>query len=454
MRLLLFALLYFYSPLSGAVFTLEEAENYAMARNKHVLALEELANASREQYFEIISRWLPHARFQGEYDKSEFKVALLPGLKPQSNFWTTGFHFDQLLVSKELYHQIKAGKWDAHRVKLEAVNLKNEVLFEVRAAYWFAVLAKEEVAVQTENIRLLKEALDEEDRRQKAGKATAFNVNQSKVALTNAHTDYYTSVRDYKAARNHLLRVLGMGPECGEEAEVADQDIPVAEFWMLADKLNLLGWEKAQDTIDLPNTEAPLFTCEEKRYWQELALDNNPNILIQDSDVGFQRQTRKSHTAEYYPTLRSFASYGQQFVGVPTFDKQFYSWYGGIQLNWNIFDGLGREHRIAEASFRESSALWNYWRACDDALIDIKNQLDELEQALYSYYSAHASKLLSKTALEQAMDRLKAGMITPLEYRDAAYSYTQARHNSNRAAYELLRGYYALRRIAGIDVAE
>lgn len=453
MRLIL-VYMFWCASLSGTVFTLEQAENYALERNKHVLALEELANASREQYYEIIARWLPQARFQGEYDKSEFKIALLPGLKPQSNFWTTGFHFDQLLVSKELYHQIKAGKWDAHRVKLEAINLKNEVLFEVRTAYWFAVLAREEMEVQTENLRLLKEALDEEDKRQQSGKATPFNVNQSKVALANAHTDYYTSTRDLKAAHNHLLRVLGMGPECGEEAEVADRIIPIEEFWMLVDKLNLLGWDKAQDTIGLPYTETPLFSCQEMRYWQELALENNPNILIQDSAVGFQRQTRKSHVAEYYPTLRSFASYGQQFVGAPAFDKQFYSWYGGIQLNWTIFDGTAREHRIREASYRESSALWNYWRACDDALIDIKNQLDELEQALYSYYSAHASKILSNTALEQAMDRLKAGLITPLEYRDAAYSYTQARHNSNRAAYELLRGYYALRRIAGIDVAE
>ncbi|MCE5317140.1 MAG: TolC family protein [Parachlamydia sp.] len=275
--------------LSGVIFTLEQAESYAMDNNKHILALEELANASREQYFEIIARWLPQAQFQGEYDKSEIKVALLPGLRPQSEFWTTGFHFNQLLLSKQLYHQIKAGKWDSHRVKLEAINLKNEILFEVRTAYWFVVLAREEVEVQKVNMKLLKEALDEEDKRLKSGKATAFNVNQSKVSLANAHTDYYTSVRDLKSAHNHLLRVLGMGPECTDEVEAADQDISIQEFWMLADKLNLLGWDKAQDNISLPKTEEHLFTCEEKRYWQELALDNNPNILIQDSDVGFHR---------------------------------------------------------------------------------------------------------------------------------------------------------------------
>lgn len=404
--------------------SLEEAECLALKYNKELNALIELANVSYERAEEIMSQYFPQAQFVGTYQKSEEKIALLPGYPPQDNFWQTGFQFNQMLFSKELYHQIRAGKLSHQAMEYEVENLKNNLLFQVRSAYWLVVLNLDDIAIQNENISILTQGLDQEEKRAAAGKSAVYQVTQSKVSIANSKATLYTAQKDYKQSLNNLKILIGIDPN--------EDIVPI-------------------DTkIDLCRFQNPFFT--DDCYWQELALSYNPDLLRQAFEVNSRKQTVYSHNAEYYPVVSSMASYQQQFIGAPKFTQQRYTWLGGFQLTWNIFDGFGRESRLRQARYRERSSRFDYERIADNLQRETLNQLEEVRESLAILKSSEESLQLSQLALTQAFDRLKVGKVTPLEYRDSTLEHSRAKHNYERSAYNLLRSYYALRRIAGIDI--
>jgi outer membrane protein TolC len=95
-----------------------------------------------------------------------------------------------------------------------------------------------------------------------------------------------------------------------------------------------------------------------------------------------------------------------------------------------------------------------YDRAWQDAQIQVERRFHELEEAFLSYFAASQSVRLAEEAIELASNRRDLGVITPLEFRDTASSLTQARLTLSRASFNLLTSYYALRREAGVDVAD
>ncbi|MFN4175211.1 MAG: TolC family protein, partial [Parachlamydiaceae bacterium] len=306
--------------ISAKTITLEDAERIALEENKELNALIELSNASFERAQEIVSRYMPQATFQGAYYKSEEKIALLPGFPPQDNFWTTGFQFSQLILSKKLYHEIKSGKFDYEAMKYEVENFKNDLLYQVRVAYWEAVLNKEDIRIQEENIKLLQESLAQEEMKEAAGKSAIYQVTQSKVAVANSRSSYFTAQRDYRRSLNNLKQTLGIDPN--SEIEVAD------------------------DTIKLGPLEN--YFIQDPCYWQKEAYENNPNLKRQAYEVYSHNELKKSHQGEYLPEISTLASYQQQFIPATKFTNQNYTWVGGFYLYWNLFDGFGRESRIRQ----------------------------------------------------------------------------------------------------------
>lgn len=456
----LLSLYFLCAPLLGTVLTLEEAEEIVLKRNPQILALEELAKASREEFHNLVSRWLPRVDVDFEYFHTQDKIVLFPtgtnpltSLVPQNNFWLGGLDFQQLVISKSLYHEIKAGRYDSERVKLEVLSLKNDMLYEIRTAFWNYVLTKEQLAVQEENIRILTTALEDEQKRKLAGKSSIFQVTQSKVAVFNARTSLYTFQRNYKNARNRIIQLLGIDPtsEESEQIIIDENQFPIERLPFFVEKLELLGLTK--DCSDAPAGKfyGGLFSHDETLYWEDLALGFNPEIKIREKEISVHNQRKKQHIGDYYPTIRAFASY-RQVIPAPTFSQMRWQWLGGGSLVWTLFDGLGRESRISQEKHRENSAIWTFKRVQDSIVISVQNALTELEEAFYSYFAANESKDLSRLALNEALERLKAGIITPLEYRDSAYNFSQAEHNFNQAAFNLLRSYYGLIRASGVDM--
>lgn len=447
------------------LFSLEEALAIALENNKEILSLEELIEAAKQRRIQSIADFLPSAEFTANYYWTEEEFLLNPQsitstiasitsfqqlatlkIPLQNEFYDSGFNFRQLLFSKEIYHKIKKGTLDVIDVEIELKRVTNELIYQVRTAYYLNVVAQDEVTVQEEIVKNLLEAWRQEEIRQQGGKSLPYDTQQSQVAYMNALTDLYQAQKNLKSARNRLLQVLGIISE-GEQITYVpiEKEMPIQAIPALADKLSQLK------TTPKFNS-GPLFESEEISWWQEQAFFFRPEIQKQENAVNIQNETVKMRQGLYYPTLQAVAKYRTEWFPAAKFDQQDYSWLWGFELRWNLFDGFGRESRICEAHYNKKSALWDYWRSVESAQVEVKDLFNEIEQGLMSYVAATEAKEVSSLSLHQAQDRLAAETITPLQYRDSTAAYLKARHNLNLAGYQLLKSYYGLRKAAGVDV--
>lgn len=117
------------------------------------------------------------------------------------------------------------------------------------------------------------------------------------------------------------------------------------------------------------------------------------------------------------------------------------SWMMGVNVQWNIFDGMATEGRIQEAKAQELEAMYNYEAAKSGSLVEIRKSLRELK-------TAKARIAVSRQALEEARVSLdyigaqfKTGMAMTFELlmREGAYTYAKLRLNQAMHDYCIAR---------------
>ena len=104
-------------------------------------------------------------------------------------------------------------------------------------------------------------------------------------------------------------------------------------------------------------------------------------------------------------------------------------------LTWTIFDGLARNYRLAEARLQTEAAIDSY-------NLTVLNAVEEVENALSSYYAQrHTAALLadlveeSRKSVDLAVDRYKNGLSAFTNVVDALMSYLE-----NQNSYVAARG--------------
>lgn len=440
-----------YEPvtLTDEVLSLEEVETLALEDNKALQSLRFIAAQGEYRSFQVRSARWPQLNFSPSATWTETSAASF------SDLYSSAISFSQTLVDRPLHHSIQLSEIENEELCTDFAILKNEVRFLVRTAYYNVVLQIGQTEVQKENVELLREALDLEERKLAVGETTRFDVNQSKVSFANALSDFFRSRRNLKLAKNDLLGLIGRDPN--GHVQLKAQSMPVDSVPLLKKKIASLSSQqkalielKEQDLQVRPLWEsagAP-FSKEEIEEWEEMALCCQPEIhkcllRLQGSHV-LEARSR----AEYLPKLSAFGS-NSFSSGSPSRTSQL-----GLSVDWTIFDGWKREARIREQKLATCSAQIELERVIQNTRLELRNRFDEIEEAVLSYYAAKQSVEVAEQALELARARRELGVITPIEYREVTASLTEARQTLNSASFALLRSYYALRKQAGADVRE
>ena len=439
--------------------TLKRAEALALRNNQQIQAFGQVVAQGWQRRLQAISPLLP----QAENFSQVLKVQSLG-----APIYTTNFRMTQEIIAPELWYEAKIGGLEYHSVRWEHAGVVNDVRFEVREAYYKVVLAQETVAVETENIELLTYALDEEQALFEGGEVTIFNINQSKVAVSNAWADYYTSLRELKNSVNELVLVLGYEPGNDVEIEIAEREIPVEDIPELKDKLQTPPQavpqitKKHRGVWGQRTPTEPLFHTADMTPWQQLARRRRPDIQRQHVDIQAARRKVQARRSMYSPSLRFFANWTATSAaasisstpGGTSALKNRFAWDGGLVLTWKLFDGLSRERRISEARAARAESYIVLEDLLQRSARDISNRFNELEENILTYHASVESVQLAEQSIEEAKSRHELGFITPLEFRDAVTSLSKAKNNRNRASYNLLISYYALRRDSGVDAME
>lgn len=353
-------------------------------------------------------------------------------------------------------------------MEFEQANTLNELLFEVRRAYYSVVSQEIALTIERDNIDFLSYALEQEQKKLDAGNSTLLEVNQNKVAVANAISLYYSTLKKLKNARNALILTLGIDPLLESKMSLSQKQIPIDGIHELALKLQEIDQQyhylsrkipTVQDFINhidsIENARTlTLFSEREILDYIEFALCHRPDLQRSQREIALANQNLKSKEGNYLPKIGGYArySYNDQNLGPKPFGSERYFWTGGLVLSWNLFDGFLREHEIKEARSIRQSVRINYDKASYLIEVEIRNILYQLEEAIMSYLSSNQAVFVAEQARGQSADKLSFGKIPPLEYRDSANLLLQARNQNNQASYDLIEAYYQLRYATGADV--
>lgn len=452
--------------------SLHDAEAIALEHNKNFRIAEQNSDSANERKLQAVSRWFPAISYHAEFRTIEKKALFYDVFSPNLEFGYQGYssilQLAQPILSTDLIFGLKSAKYEASLYCYKQAQTQNELLKAIRDRYYLVVHYEKALSIERENIEYLAYALEQEQGKLNAGSATPFEVNQSKVAVANAISLYYATLKSLKNARNALVLTMGIDPLLEPQIQIAEKEMPIDAIPELKTKLAQLdqSYLYSEDTIpstddflyhitQLENaTKLTLFSPEEVQQYLDQALSLRPDLLAHKVGVDVANENVNTKVGTYFPEVSGYVrySYNDVELGTRPFFKEAYDWSAGLVLSWNIFDSMLREHEVREARSQREASKISYLREWQRIEVEVRNGLYQLEEAMLTYLSSTQAVYVAEQAREQAQDKLAFGRIAPLEYRDAINQLLQAKNQQNEASFELLAAYYELRYATGIDM--
>jgi outer membrane protein len=425
------ALYFLFFPLAAHALSLTEAEDLALSANKSIAFFGEKEQESYYKKRQAKGRWYPGANLSANATRS-------PGTGNQgyTTFYRSRLHFTQSLYDSDIHSEVKLSHIDLERSRNDLQGITNDVLFQIRTAYYQMIVNEKRVAVEQENILLLEEATQQERDRLEAGEATLFDVNQSQVSTQNARSVYYATLLERQLAQSNLLLLLGQDPTY--EITQLDQEIPVKKIPFLKHCI-----KRVKRGVDL-------FTTSEIWDWESRTLGNRPEIEKERLALLKARRVQRKNRLSYLPKLGISASFYNSNNASNSFLGRNSYWDMVASAEWSLFDGLTRESRLSESHHASSAAELSYTETILEAKMEVRNRFFEIEAALRRYLASQGGVALAQESLQQAKNRREVGEITPLEYRDVTKNLTQVKRDFYQASFDLLASYYALLHTSGI----
>ena len=232
----------------------------------------------------------------------DFNPDNLNSPKSISNF-ATKLEIQQPIINMDAVYQKKAGQIESEVLKIKTERTKEYVQFELKKAYMTLQMAYKMVE-------------------------TLENARTTTLANKKVIDNYY---KNGIIQKSEVLYMDVRLKEIENQIQFAKSNVKNA-----SDYLYFLLDENYQNKVLKPT---------ESLEYQENMVENNPTLNINRKDLqAYQKSLEaydlmiKSSKAKFLPKLNAFGSFEMYDNKIAQFDANGY--LAGIQLSWNVFDGL------------------------------------------------------------------------------------------------------------------
>lgn len=391
----------FASPLS-----LADAVNVALSQNPNVQRAQKDLEATAGVVLQTRAIVVPKLGVTGSFSAiQDTDIDRTPGLPfalANEKNWRT-----QVRLVQSIYEggRMASALRSARLLKEQSVLSYQTVLADtvlaVEVGYYDVLLAEQQITVQQASVELLDRELADTTRRYEAGTVPRFNVLRAEVELANARPRLIRAQNSFRIAKNSLANLLGLTLPANN-----GQEIP----------LKLSGQLEAEPySMDLSRAI-------------RLALEQRTELGSLQKAETLRQEDVKAAKAGALPSLQGFVGYDvHNSMFDPDLTQEFHGWTAGVELTWNIFDGLQTRGKVSQA------------RALHDrAVVDLEDARRQIELEVRTAYSnfVEAQEVLEsqKKVLEQAEEALRlararseAGTGTQLDVLSAQTALTEAR---------------------------
>jgi len=417
--------------------TLKESINIALKNNPSVIATSKKADAASAKLAQAIGAFFPTLKVDGTLGRSYTQPSAVQITTQTSQGATTqnlSFGTDAAQNSKSLqvslsqpvfiaalfpaYGMAKRG-WELSNEELRKIVL--ETSFNAIQAYFGVLKAEKMVKLAEESKDMAQSHLKQVQAMLSAGVATRADLLRAEVQSANSEVSLTRANNVLELAKDAFNNALGNDLENEVNLEEEGLSGTVAA---LPEYKNLL-----------------LLAFDHRPDWKQFILSSG----ISEDNL------RLAQTA-YLPTVMLSAATGNQITEYPAFTSDVNSWRVTGAASWTLFDGLGIQNRIREASsnLEAQKALEEQVRSgialeVRDAYLNLKSALETIGSAKKAVESAEENHKVSAL-------RFSSGVGTNLEVLDAQVSLTQAKTNHLQSLFDVELAKAKINKVVGWEV--
>lgn len=365
------------------------------------------------------------------------------------NQFQSGITVTQTLFSGSAFAAI-AGAQALKDINQRAVDRQEQLLLDqVRQAFYGALLTQARAEVAAQSTDRTEETLREVSRRVTQGVQPKFQRLSAEVELANLETQLVQAESQAALALDNLKLTLG---------------IPVEQ------PVRLRGDLDAEDvatfaTVSLDDAVAQ-------------ALERRPDVEQARLAVALRRIDKNITRAQYLPALSAFAnlSYTGNVPDVRTTfrqdpdtpdnpfrfvrnDRDFFSsayWNpaisAGVRLSWNLFNGFQTSARVQQREVAVDQAQIDYERLVQSIRLEVGEALRNLRAAATRIAAQEQNVDRAELNYRYAEARLREGVSSQLELREASEQLDQSRLNYAQALHDYLLARSAFETAVGVPI--
>ncbi len=439
--------LLFFASSSLFGLTMQEAEQRALQSSPAVLLGDLQSKQTDAQYAQAFLSWFPEITF-GSMVAVLQKSQKISNFQRQKHLFSNQFTLTQPIFSSDLLGNLNLARLVKEGGLIGKEVVENETLLEVRSNYLIFGVKSQESSLEHVKLAYLQKVLQDEQVRLKSGRSTQLQVAKAKAAISYEISQQLDRQKDMLRARHALSLILRLSPS--DEAGLVFGGFPsVEKYPILKKKQQQLQSYLVENTLASSPPSLSLFSEEEIQQFIREAQANRPelkklSLYVQAADV----KTTQSRT-QYLPEVSAFVDYGYYQPVNGQFFRQRNDWAGGIQLSWSLFDSLKREMKSKEVVALRKAAKLGLSYENDKLERTIRQDLHDIEEALFVYQNAQENLFLAQQTLEESEVQLGAGGLSDLQIQDARRFLAESDYHQTQALAALLQKYYQLQHDIG-----
>jgi outer membrane protein len=409
------------------VLTLDEALRTAGAQHPQLQAAHAQTEASTARIESARAPLLPQVSGNASYQRAtrNATVSTVPaggGLPVTStslastNMYSLGLNATQLIYD---FGQT-TGKWNAAKSTLQSQeqserNLRAQVAFNVRAAYYAAAASASLVKVATENLANQELHLRQIQGFVEAGRRPEIDLAQSRTDRANAQVQLINAQVGYDSAKAALWQAIGVDGTV--DFDVADPGSAAVDG-------------------EGGTTDALMAT----------ALSARPDLQALLRQIEAQEFVTSSVKGAYAPSLS--ASAGLSESG-PALDNLNWGFRAMLALNWQLFGGGITDAQMREARANTAVLRAQYELQRQQVRLDLEQARLAVRAAKASVEAAHEAAANALVRLQLAEGRYQAGVGNAIELGDSQVAHVTADAQVVQASFNLATARAKLLRALG-----
>lgn len=373
-------------------FALEDCLRIALGNNPRIQSAMQDIFAADARVRQTWSNYFPQLSWQTGYTRiRQLQLSDAIGRNLIFNYFILG----QITASQMLYdfgvtqNEVTIKKLDSKIYKMNLSEVINDVVFQVKDAYYSLLYAQESANVARDMVAKYTLFYNQAKSYYEAGISPKVDVTIAEVNLSSAKLQLIQAENALDIARAKLDNAMG---------------VPFSEEYVLSDKLRY-------DAMDITLNGAV-----------DIAREARPEYRMAELRVESALQTLKLAKKAWAPQI---TMEGQYQVGGKTFTSN-YGYNVGAYLNFPTFNAMLLKNAIKEAKVLHNKQLAEAMNTKNNLYLDI-------QQAYYNFNEKRSQIPVATLGIKQAKEnydlsfgRYKVGVGSPTELKEAQVAYRNA----------------------------